>query len=143
MRKQGRQNDKSGRDLVIMVKRRLFTVILVMVAALSLTAAAIMMSGSGNDKEKLVVGVGERLDLIFDENPSTGYSWIPVGTCDGTVEIMRDYHQEPEAVPGASAKHVYVIEGREKGRCELHFSYVRTWEDGSSIEEKTIVILVR
>jgi|GEM_PF-1107601 len=125
-------------------KSKLFLILVVSVVLVAVgTGAVIGMSNASRTSGELVVKVGETVEIILEENPSTGYSWIPIQTCEGKVEVLRDYYQEAEAIPGAPGKHVWVIKGLEKGSCELLFHYTRPWEENGTIEEKTISIKVR
>ncbi len=124
-------------------KKLLFILVAAVVLVAIGTGAAIGMTNVKRTTDEYVVKEGGTIEIVFDENPSTGYSWIPIQTCKDKVLVMRDYYQEGNPIPGAPGKHVWVVKGLEKGTCELLFEYTRPWEENGAIESKTVKIKIK
>ncbi|MFO7610906.1 MAG: protease inhibitor I42 family protein [Clostridia bacterium] len=121
--------------------------IIVLVIAFLLTAigagAAIGMTNINRTSDEFTLKPGQLIDIKLDENPSTGYSWSVSISNDSVVEVARDYFAEGLPIIGGGGEHIWKIRGLEKGVATLTFSYSRSWEENSTIEEKTFTIKVK
>lgn len=127
-----------------MKKKKIYIVLISALILVAIgTGVAIGMSNTETDTDNIVLKVGNTKDIILEENPSTGYAWSVEPNEDGIIEIVKDYYMEGLPVPGASGQHMWRIKALEKGETTLTFNYERSWEENSSIETKTITIIVK
>jgi predicted secreted protein len=127
-----------------MNKKKIFLVVTIVIILVAIGAGvAIGMGNVKKTSDTLVLKSGKTIEIILEENPSTGFAWSLVTPEDGVVEVLRDYYQEGPAVPGAAGKHVWKIKGLEKGETQLVFQYLRSWEENSTIEEKVFYLKVK
>jgi predicted secreted protein len=134
----------SERKIVVNKSKKLFLIMVVAAGLVAVGAGAVIgMTNVNGTTHEHVVSEGEVIEIVLEENSSTGYRWIPIQTCKGKIEVLRDYYKEGKPLTGAPVKHVWVIKGLEKGTCELLFEYTRPWEENSSMESKIINIRIR
>jgi inhibitor of cysteine peptidase len=78
------------------------------------------------------LGVGERVTIRLDANPTTGHRWDPIDPPDAAVvRIVGDGFTGAAADRvGAGGSQEIVVEGVAPGRTELRLGYTRPWEDG-------------
>lgn len=82
-----------------------------------------------NNNQTVEIQVGQKADLVLDENPTTGYRWEIV-TMDKAVLKQAE---EPEFKPdseaiGAGGKKTFHFRAVASGRTNLKLIYHRSWE---------------
>ena len=80
---------------------------------------------------------GQTLEVVLDENPSTGYVWAlsQAPTLFKAEEIYKPTEQQP-AVLGAGGQKIYRFTALEAGSEELHIQHKRAWEQTAVDEWK-------
>ena len=127
------------------MKKKVLIIILAAAVLIVLTSTgiAIGMNSVKTADDVIKIKVGQVDRIMLEENPSTGYMWVFEGTENGIVEITGDYYVEGIARPGAPGQHIWKVKGLTKGETTLIFSYERSWEENSAIEQKTYTIIVK
>lgn len=88
--------------------------------------------------------INETFTLEFQNNSSTGYSWVWVnGEANSIVEKVETVfiNDHPERV-GTTGIEKWTFKGLERGFIKLKFEYKRAWLESSSIEVKEISVRV-
>ena len=127
------------------MKKKVMIIILAatVLIALTSTGIAIGMNNVKTSDDVIKIKVGQVDWIMLEENPSTGYMWVFDGSGNGIAEIVSDYYAEGLARPGAAGQHIWKVKGLTKGETTLTFSYERSWEENSAIEQKTYTIIVK
>jgi predicted secreted protein len=88
--------------------------------------------------------VGQRLALVLDEFPSTGYLWTFRGAKDLLI-IVEDFEPNSAAGPeliGAGGRRHLSVSGRRPGRYHLTFVNRQPWKGGRTAGQAAIDITV-
>lgn len=98
------------------------------------------------DLPKEVTTEGEHLEIILDENPTTGYSWAMDEYDTAILKLDKDEYlpsSSSEGTVGSGGTHTYDFIGQKEGTTTLIFRYYRSWENkDTAIEVKEYVVLV-
>jgi inhibitor of cysteine peptidase len=88
----------------------------------------------------IVVSPGERVAIVLDENPTTGYSWNATFS-PGLVDTGEGYTPNPETagLAGAGGIHYWIVEVPEGGAQQFSAVYMRPWE-GVLPEDQTFTL---
>lgn len=95
-------------------------------------------------KINLELRINETFTLEFQNNSSTGYSWVWVNSqANSIVEKIETVliNDHPERA-GASGIEKWTFKGLGTGFIKLKFEYKRAWLESSSIETKEISVSV-
>lgn len=97
--------------------------------------------GSSIELEK-----GDKIIILLDSNPTTGYSWTPSKEIDTTVVslVSSEYIQtekEKELV-GAGGSEVFTFEAKNSGQTQIILNYQRPWEETELKDELIFNIYV-
>lgn len=87
---------------------------------------------------------GQKLELRFDSNATTGYSW-GMRYVEGESSLKQS--SEPQyivrsALIGAGGYELFRFEAAQKGTAKLEFEYRRPWEKGISPVRTYIVRVI-
>lgn len=91
-----------------------------------------------NKKSDAALGVGKKMTLVFDANPTTGFSWTYAVANDLNMgelkEISEDYEANDKTgtLIGGGGHTTYVFEAVKPGKQNLRFVYRRPWEGGET-----------
>lgn len=81
-----------------------------------------------NSKE---VDVGEKFNIVLDENPTTGFAWH-YEIVDETVLALDSDEYVPDEVPGnvvgSGGEHIWKFKALKKGSTKILFEYYRSWD---------------
>jgi inhibitor of cysteine peptidase len=91
------------------------------------------------------IAVGDTLQLQFESNSSTGYSWKWCNYKE--VDIVDSVNfvyisSKPERIGGGGIE-TWTFKGIKSGIKTLHFEYSQVWDSTSTVEEKDIVVKVK
>ncbi len=97
--------------------------------------------GSSIELEK-----GDKIIILLDSNPTTGYSWTPGKEIDTTVVslVSSEYIQtekEKELVC-AGGSEVFTFEAKNSGQTQIILNYQRPWEETELKDELIFNIYV-
>ena len=95
-----------------------------------------------DQREKLIrdgitLRIGDKVALMLEENPSTGYSWqIDDQSTLGLFTISAEHHQSTtydqagirERRVGAPGQKVFTLTGSKPGEAKFRAVYARLWE---------------
>ena len=86
------------------------------------------------DKGSLIeLEKGDKIIILLDSNPTTGYSWIPDEEMDSTIVVLTDseYFQteKEEGMVGVGGFEVFTFEAKSSGRTDNILNYKRLWEE--------------
>ncbi len=93
-----------------------------------------------NDKGSLIeLKKGDKIIILLDSNPTTGYSWIPGEEIDSTIVELTDseYFQteKEEGMVGVGGFEVFTFEAKNSGQTEIILYYQRPWEEAELKDE--------
>ena len=94
-------------------------------------------------ERSLTTEVGEKLRVTLSENRTTGFKWKTSGSCNSVLKEESDQFSAPTGPPGAVGQRVWIFAAQAKGKCELRFAYVRSWEDTATGKVLTFPITVQ
>jgi predicted secreted protein len=95
--------------------------------------------GPSDDGRTVEVAAGDRLVVVLDENPGTGYTWTIDELPSRTRVVDEHYEQAAGAGIGASSRHVFVLEGVTDGRVRLRHG--RPWEGEDGVTDRFEVVV--
>jgi len=88
--------------------------------------------GAKDSGSNVALGVGQKLDVVLDSNPTTGYRWAVDATPSACLAQVGEstYTSEPNpsAMSGVGGKETWVFEGRSAGQTSLKLKYWRSFE---------------
>ncbi|OQB13211.1 MAG: Chagasin family peptidase inhibitor I42 [Candidatus Omnitrophica bacterium ADurb.Bin205] len=102
------------------------------------------MQNQAGETEK--VYVGNDFSIVLESNPTTGYSWqLSSPPEKELISLINSYFETKEgAEVGASGRQVWVFKALKTGKANIHFKYVRPWEDNMPVErEKSFTVDIR
>lgn len=111
--------------------------------SLILVTMALFISGlflitACSKKTDLTFGMGKRMALAFEANPTTGFSWAYTVANDinnGELKLIsEDYESNDKSgtLIGGGGHTTYVFEAVKPGKQSLRFVYRRPWEGGEN-----------
>ncbi len=119
------------------IKKQIFIVALIVVAALVLPYVTNLSGKMKIETKNITVSQGDYAEVVLEENPSTGFAWIYDISDTSVAVVDNDEYIAPDSnLVGASGNHKFVIKGIKSGKVEILFKYVRSWEKDNI--EKTI-----
>ncbi|SFN32108.1 protease inhibitor I42 family protein [Proteiniclasticum ruminis] len=73
---------------------------------------------------------GAHLEIILEENPTTGYSWTMDDYDTSLLKLEKDEYSASttEGAVGSGGTHLYRFTGQKEGNITLIFRYYRNWE---------------
>lgn len=78
------------------------------------------------------VALGEKFEIVLDENMSTGYSWSYAADSDA-INLVAEKKTYPEQnsfpLEGISSQKIWVFKAEKVGICTLEFTYIELWEE--------------
>lgn len=88
---------------------------------------------------------GTHLEILLEENPTTGYSWTVDDYDTSILKLEKDEYSASttEGTVGSGGTHLYRFTGQKEGKITLTFRYYRNWEDkDTAIEVRDYSITV-
>ncbi len=75
------------------------------------------------------LAVGEFLEIVLSENPTTGYRWHFIEAGSPVCNLVQDaYEPNGERVAGQGGVHRWKFEAAQPGDCKIELAYQRSWE---------------
>jgi predicted secreted protein len=108
-----------------------------------------VLVSSGCEKEgpkaDYEISVNELLDVTFESNPSTGYSWIWANKEKVLVVDSADYVFYPRYpnMMGSPGIETWTLKGISKGMDTLKFHYSCSWISNSIIAKQEFTVKVK
>ena len=94
---------------------------------------------SSRDETKKAVIKDDRLVVTLESNPSTGYGWAYTAEGDPCFPSVAEYaYTSPQHelnLAGASGTEIFIFTPEADGEAQLHFAYLRSFEENSTIRE--------
>ena len=125
--------------------------LLPMVVAAVLVASLLVGCGGGvktytDSGQTIGVDVDKEFVIGLGSNPTTGYRW-QASYDDTAVALVESEYQQgktaKEGVVGAGGVEYFKFKALKKGQTEITLDYLRSWEKGSSIEQKVFTIDIK
>ena len=92
------------------------------------------------------VDVNKEFVIGLGSNPTTGYRW-QASYDDTAVTLVESEYQQgetaKEGVVGAGGVEYFKFKALKKGQTEITLDYLRSWEEGSSIEQKVFTVDIK
>jgi predicted secreted protein len=93
-----------------------------------------------NDKDSLIeLEKGDKIKILLDSNPTTGYSWITDEEIDSTIVELTDSEflqtETEKELVGAGGCEVFTFEAKNSGQTEIILYYQRPWEEAELKDE--------
>lgn len=95
--------------------------------------------------EPLELGVGDKVSLVLESNPTTGYSWQITVADESVARVASDNYLPPAGDTtrmGASGKQAVEIEGVGPGETTVEAVYLRPFEPDSPAQTETWTVEV-
>jgi inhibitor of cysteine peptidase len=130
-----------------MMLRSVVLVVLTVLVILALCACGTQVTrlGKADAGKSVELGVGNKLEIVLEGNPTTGYSW-EVGSVDETVLKLAgepEFKSESRAV-GAGGVFTFRFEAVAAGQTALQLIYHRPFEkDTPPIETFEVSVAVK
>lgn len=115
---------------------------------LMLIIPLMIVSGCSNKVTlpKEVTTDGDHLEIILEENPTTGYSWALDAYDTDVLKLEKDAYtasSTSESAVGSGGTHSFDFIGQKEGKTTLIFRYYRSWENkDTALEVKEYVVSV-
>lgn len=99
---------------------------------------------SPDPAEPLDLGVGDKVSLVLDANPTTGYQWQITVADESIARVASDNYLPPADTGrmGASGKQAVEIEGVGAGQTTVEAVYVRPFEPDQPGQTETWTVVV-
>jgi inhibitor of cysteine peptidase len=110
-----------------------------------LLVAALLLTATGEDSGRSVgIEVGDRIVVILDANPTTGYSWQLAAGLDQAIvtHVTREYAQQGAPAPGVGGAETWTFEATSPGSTSITLDYLRPWEPENVARQFTLVVNV-
>jgi len=94
---------------------------------------------------QIKIRTGNKITILLDSNPTTGYSWRLAQPLDERVlKLIDSKYQAPQThLIGAGGKELWIFEATGSGKAEISFQYVRPWEkDVPPVKQETFTVVV-
>ena len=95
--------------------------------------------GEQNDGQRVPAHVGDVFTLRLPENASTGYRWAPDTYDAGSLAIVEEASDYPNATPGSGGEAIFRFRVVRAGPSTLVMKYWRHWEGAASIQRRFTV----
>ncbi|MBP7347993.1 MAG: protease inhibitor I42 family protein [Butyrivibrio sp.] len=93
---------------------------------------------------------GKTLKVVYESNPTTGYSWEISISDPKVIKCVSDVYREDKNAGGNSATdevicgrggyETFVFEGIGKGAAVITFNYAQQWKGGNKGESRTVKV---
>lgn len=98
---------------------------------------SVMMLTQADNGKSVTMGLGEKIVLRLNENPTTGFQWALEQGNDEIVELVEsDYIQAPSPGVGAGGQHIWTFKAKKSGSARIALKLWRAWEGDKSITER-------
>jgi len=77
--------------------------------------------------DEVRVRVGQELEVVLSETPTTGYRWKVVSDGAPVCRIERDEFQAPSPTPGAPGRHIWTFSAAQAGAAGIELAYRRSF----------------
>jgi predicted secreted protein len=103
--------------------------------------------GIAGGAQNIRLAVGETAILRVEENPGTGYVWLPAGgdaaAASGLSLERLDFQQQSGAGVGAGGQRAFRLRARQGGTHRLVLELRRSWESGPARARIEVTVEVR
>lgn len=94
--------------------------------------------------QPLQLGVGDKVSLVLDSNPTTGYRWEVTVADEAVARVASDVYLPPRSqAMGAGGTQAVEIEGVGPGETTVTAVYVRSFEPDQPAQTETWTVEVR
>jgi|GEM_PF-1572159 len=103
-----------------------------------------------NDKSgESITQNGKTLTVVYESNPTTGYSWEISVSDPKVIKNVSDTYLEDNAAGNSATNEVicgrggyetFVFEGTGKGTAVITFNYAQHWKGGNEGEIRTVTV---
>jgi len=107
-------------------------------------SASVHGPGFNSPKNVTLKNSNKVLELVFLENPTTGYAWNVSVTPTNILNKTQDYSSSvsEEPLPGAPSIRTLEYEGLKAGIATMTFDYNRSFEENSTLERVVYTVKV-
>lgn len=89
----------------------------------------------------ITIKVGETVEIVLSENPSTGYQWRCTWTPSELLTLAGDvFLPRKPALPGTGGTRYFLLEAKEPGEALVTLQYGRWWPGGETEEPQYLTI---
>ena len=97
-----------------------------------------------DDGKKVTVRIGDLLDIVLDENPTTGFRWVSASSAPAAIMVCSPSEFTAESrLIGAGGKRTIHFKAVKKGKEKLMFAYRRTWENKPPARTFRVTVTVK
>ncbi len=97
---------------------------------------------TANDSE-VRLHVGEELEIVLAETPSTGYRWEVVEDGAPACRVVNDAYEAGGPAPGAPGRHTWRIGAAQPGSATFALSYRRPFGSGEPARRFGLRVVVQ
>ena len=76
--------------------------------------------------------VGEEFKVVLRENPTTGFRWNPISSCEPVCRLLDDSFDLDGTTPGNGGSHSWSFQAVKEGSAKIEFAYRRSWDQDRS-----------
>ena len=117
------------RPLRVVVSVLMGVLLITALSACASNAAPPLELTSGDNDSRQALGVGQRLKITLDSNPSTGFVWAVDGVVPAQLEQLGEpRYSTQSSLAGAGGAEVWTFAGTSVGRGTLKLKYWRSFE---------------
>jgi len=115
----------------------------ILIMAFSCARAGGRTIRAGNDGDQIELRQGQVLAVSLEGNPSTGYTWEPVGLDEQVLRQIGKPVFTPESdVPGSSGTQIIRFRAAGEGATTLRLVYHRPWEEAEPERTFSVDVVV-
>ena len=81
-----------------------------------------------NNKSTASLKVGEKLYIVLEARPSTGYSWQTIRAGTGTLKPGNVQFRQKTDLVGGPEEQIIMFNALRKGKATIELRYMKPWE---------------
>lgn len=117
--------------------------VLVWVVLIAQLQTACSKQTTGSEVDNYTLQIGQYVDVTFNANPSTGYSWAWMNKAAvTTVDSVAAISVSTNNVPGSPSQEIWRFKAVKAGSDSIKFRYAQPWVGGAVGETRTLFIKV-
>jgi predicted secreted protein len=99
-----------------------------------------------NENKLIELGVNEEFTVSLPGNPSTGYTWHYSKEENSILKLKSssfEQNKAPKGLVGVPGIFYFTFESKNKGKEEIKFIYMRSWENSNSNKINNAIVVVK
>ncbi|HXX76903.1 MAG TPA: protease inhibitor I42 family protein [Ktedonobacteraceae bacterium] len=80
------------------------------------------------DRSRIYLHVGQKFEVILQENPTTGFRWNPISSGEPVCNLLDNSFDLDENTIGSGGSHYWLFQAVKEGSGKIDLVYSRSWE---------------